>query len=183
MSEEGACAQFSAWLKRHEGWSKAGLKTEEATGPPRSRPDRIIVPPVISPLVTYVKTTARYLTCVFPTSSIMTLEYSSQSSYLLYGPAHPSPTRKTPMLHVCVEILRLFSSTLTTKLGRPLRAPLEILSTDGRPRRLNRSDEVLNNQGWLQQLFGIDVNPSHLHSATVAGRTWCEFLFAINRDL
>lgn len=59
-------------------------------------------------------------------------------------------------------------STLTTKLCRPFGVVLEILSTDCRPRSLDRLDKVLDHEWRLQELIRVDIHPSHLCCPLVA---------------
>ena len=61
------------------------------------------------------------------------------------------------------------SRALAPELGRPLRALLDILLAHRRPRALDRLHEILEHQGGLEQLIGVDFRPGHFNGAGVAG--------------
>jgi hypothetical protein len=72
---------------------------------------------------------------------------------------------------------------LAAKLLRPFRIPVEILFADGRPRRLDGFDEVLDAQWRLDELVAVEVVPRHFFGFGVAGGAGRPFLLAFYCDL
>lgn len=59
-------------------------------------------------------------------------------------------------------------SALAAKLCSPFGTVLQVFLADCRSRGLNSLDEVLDHEGRLQKLFGIDIHPGHLCCTLVA---------------
>lgn len=84
---------------------------------------------------------------------------------------------------VFVVLFAHCSRTLTTKLCRPFRAPLDVLLTDSWPCTFDRFHEVLQREWRLKQLVRVHLSPRHFHRPSVPRRARSQFLFVINGDL
>lgn len=92
------------------------------------------------------------------------------------NPIKPNHTNKIRSHHKFV-ISKLSSSSLTPKLRRPVRAFLQIVSADRRPRGLHGLDKVFENERGLEELVAVDVDPGHFDGLRVAGGAGGEFFF------